>query len=101
MLEEPYFFNSCDDVDCIVKWLCIFASKDDRYADLDGFGRVLFSILVASLLPVTVANMNYAGPIYLAVLVGAVSYWFLWAKKNWTGPNTKIVGIVMNDNASK
>lgn len=58
-------------------------------------------LAVPNVLPVTVTNMNYAGPIYLAVLVGVVSYWFLWAKKNWAGPNMKIVGIVLNDDASK
>ncbi|KAI6351599.1 hypothetical protein MCOR25_009832 [Pyricularia grisea] len=48
-------------------------------------------------LPVTGANMNYAGPVYMAVLVMAVSYWFLWARKHWEGPNMKVVEIVLQN----
>lgn len=54
-----------------------------------------------SILPVTAANMNYAGPVYLVVVLGAVSYWFLWARKNWSGPNMEVVEIVLNNELSK
>ncbi|TLS30109.1 hypothetical protein PpBr36_03848 [Pyricularia pennisetigena] len=53
-------------------------------------------------LPVAGANMNYAGPVYVALLVMAVSYWFSWARRHWEGPNMKVVEIVLqNDDASK
>ncbi|KAI7911165.1 hypothetical protein M9X92_010679 [Pyricularia oryzae] len=54
-----------------------------------------------SILPVTAANMNYAGPVYLVVVLGAVGYWFLWARKNWSGPNMEVVEIVLNNELSK
>lgn len=55
-----------------------------------------------NVLPVTAANMNYAGPVYLVVILGAVGYWFLWARNNWAGPNMDVVEIVLkNDESSK
>lgn len=46
-------------------------------------------------LPVTASNMNYSGPVLLAVLIGAVSLWFVRAKDHWTGPNQDIIDFVM------
>lgn len=55
-----------------------------------------------NVLPVTAVNMNYAGPVYVVVILGAVGYWFLWARRNWVGPNMRVVEIVLkNDEASK
>lgn len=47
-------------------------------------------------LPVTAANMNYAGPVLAAVLVGAVTLWFVRAKTYWAGPNQAIIDFVLN-----
>lgn len=46
-------------------------------------------------LPVTGVNMNYAGPIFIAVFIFAISLWFLRARKHWPGPNEKIVRLVV------
>lgn len=47
-------------------------------------------------LPVTGANMNYAGPIYVLVLCAAMGYWFIWGKAKWPGlnplPVMKVIG---------
>lgn len=44
-----------------------------------------------STIPVTGANMNYCGPVMALVILLSVFSWFVWAKKNWTGPNTTII----------
>ncbi|TDZ16811.1 Choline transport protein [Colletotrichum orbiculare MAFF 240422] len=36
-------------------------------------------------IPVTGTEMNYAGPVYVVVVIGAVSFWFTWGKKHWPG----------------
>jgi choline transport protein len=46
-------------------------------------------------LPVNAVNMNYCGPIFGAVLLFAVSLWFLRARKHWPGPNVDIVRLVV------
>jgi choline transport protein len=38
------------------------------------------------ILPVTKDNMNYAGPIFAAVLLGALSHWFLSGKRTFQMP---------------
>jgi len=40
--------------------------------------------------PVTATSMNYSGPVFLAVMLGATGAWFVWAKNNWAGPNRAI-----------
>lgn len=46
-------------------------------------------------LPVTAENMNYAGPVLAAVLVGAVTLWFARAREHWDGPNQAVVDFVL------
>ena len=48
-------------------------------------------------LPVTGVNMNYCGPIFVAIFVVAISTWYLYARKNWAGPNAAIVHYVINN----
>jgi choline transport protein len=38
------------------------------------------------ILPVTKDNMNYAGPIFGAVVLGALAHWFLHARKTFRMP---------------
>ncbi|ETN41421.1 uncharacterized protein HMPREF1541_03356 [Cyphellophora europaea CBS 101466] len=45
-------------------------------------------------LPVTAENMNYAGPIFVAVLLFALGSWFLRARHSWAGPNPLIVDYI-------
>lgn len=48
-----------------------------------------------STIPVTAANMNYCGPVMVFVLAVTLVLWFVWAKKNWTGPNLTILDFVI------
>lgn len=48
-----------------------------------------------STLPVTGANMNYAGPVMVFVLVVAISLWYIRAKRHWQGPNITIIDFVL------
>lgn len=48
-------------------------------------------------LPVTAANMNYCGPVMGVVLLFIVASWFLKARKNWKGPNTTLMALVLKD----
>ncbi|KAF7561260.1 hypothetical protein G7046_g2888 [Stylonectria norvegica] len=48
-----------------------------------------------STIPVTAANMNYCGPVMVAVLVIAVGAWYLRAKKRWAGPNLTILDFII------
>ncbi|KAF1954363.1 amino acid transporter [Byssothecium circinans] len=41
------------------------------------------------ILPVTKDNMNYAGPIFGAVIIGALGHWFLRARKTFKMPVTR------------
>jgi choline transport protein len=41
------------------------------------------------ILPVTKDNMNYAGPIFLAVLIGALCHWCLNGRKMFKMPVTR------------
>jgi choline transport protein len=41
------------------------------------------------ILPVTKDNMNYAGPIFGAVIVGALGHWFLRGRKTFRIPITR------------
>jgi hypothetical protein len=45
--------------------------------------------------PVTGVNMNYCGPIFLAVVLFATTLWFVRARKHWDGPNVEIVKYVI------
>ncbi|KXJ91878.1 amino acid/polyamine transporter I [Microdochium bolleyi] len=45
--------------------------------------------------PVTPATMNYSGPVFGAVILGAVGVWCVWGRKHWPGPNQKVVDIVL------
>ncbi|KAL6251538.1 hypothetical protein RBB50_001747 [Rhinocladiella similis] len=45
-------------------------------------------------LPVTGTNMNYALPIYVAVVLASLGYWFIWGSKNWPGLNASAIGMV-------
>lgn len=44
--------------------------------------------------PVTGRNMNYAGPVYVVVVLASVAYWFGWGKKRWPGLNQFVVKMV-------
>lgn len=46
-------------------------------------------------IPVTTVSMNYCGPIFLAVLIGAVGAWLLSAGKHWKGPNEDVAKVVI------
>lgn len=46
-------------------------------------------------LPVTASNMNYCGPVFGAVLVGAIGWWFLRAMHTWEGPNAEMLSYIM------
>ncbi|KAH7031539.1 amino acid/polyamine transporter I [Microdochium trichocladiopsis] len=46
-------------------------------------------------LPVTPETMNYCGPVFAAVMSGVVGAWVVWGRRNWRGPNRKIVEIVL------
>lgn len=64
---------------------------------------LLFSLWVMiflpfpSVLPVTASNMNYAGPVFGAVLLGTISVWFLYSRHHWAGPNVAIMNVVLRD----
>jgi choline transport protein len=47
-------------------------------------------------LPVTGVNMNYCGPIFAAVVVIALSLWFIRGWKHWPGPNRAVIKIVID-----
>lgn len=46
-------------------------------------------------LPVTGLNMNYAGPIFGAVLLFTSTLWLFRANKCWAGPNKDIIRFVV------
>lgn len=48
-----------------------------------------------STLPVTGANMNWAGPLMVLVLALAAGLWFLRANKHWQGPNITIIDFML------
>jgi amino acid transporter len=49
-------------------------------------------------IPVTGTGMNYAGPIYVAVVCAAVAYWFGWGKENWGGLDRRAIeNVEMHD----
>ena len=49
-----------------------------------------------STLPVSGSNMNYAGPIFGAVLLLVISLWVLLARKRWGGLDVKIIDYVVS-----
>lgn len=48
-------------------------------------------------LPVTAANMNYSGPVFGVVLIGAVTLWFIRGRSEWDGPNKAVIEYVLKD----
>ena len=48
-----------------------------------------------STLPVTGANMNYCGPVFLVVVIAATVLWVVRGRKHWQGPNTTIIDFVL------
>lgn len=46
-------------------------------------------------LPVTAANMNYSGPVFGVVLIGAVTLWFWRGKLHWDGPNKAVMDYIL------
>ncbi|KAH7254767.1 hypothetical protein FSOLCH5_011247 [Fusarium solani] len=61
---------------------------------------VIIFLPFPSTIPVTAENMNYCGPVMVAVLVIAVGLWFARARKHWSGPNLTILDfVVANANA--
>ena len=48
-----------------------------------------------STVPVTGANMNYAGPRFVLVLLTALIAWFVRARKYWSGPNMSVIDFVV------
>lgn len=44
--------------------------------------------------PVTVAGMNYAGPVMGLALAVTLVLWVFCGKKNWSGPNVAIIDFV-------
>ena len=49
-----------------------------------------------STLPVTGTNMNYAGPIFGAILLLAITLWVLLARNRWPGPSVEIINYVVS-----
>lgn len=47
--------------------------------------------------PVSGMNMNYAGPIFLFVVILALLSLLGWARAHWKGPNNEIVRLVVLD----
>ncbi|EEU37109.1 uncharacterized protein NECHADRAFT_52275 [Fusarium vanettenii 77-13-4] len=61
---------------------------------------VIIFLPFPSTIPVTAENMNYCGPVMVAVLAIAVALWFARARKHWSGPNLTILDfVVANANA--
>ncbi|KAF5586352.1 GABA permease [Fusarium pseudocircinatum] len=56
---------------------------------------VIIFLPFPSTLPVTGENMNYCGPVMVAVLAIAVGLWFTHARKHWNGPNLTILEFVV------
>lgn len=56
------------------------------------FFALIYAVFVAIFLPfpayvpVTGANMNYAGPLMAAVIVWAIIHWFVSGRKRWKAP---------------
>lgn len=48
-------------------------------------------------LPVTAANMNYSGPVFALMVLGATSLWFLWKRSQWSGPNHVVAEFVLSN----
>ena len=47
-----------------------------------------------STLPVTAVNMNYCGPIFGFCFLFSISFWLVWARKHWPGPNIAVMDFV-------
>ena len=56
---------------------------------------VMIFLPFPSTLPVTSSNMNYAGPIFGAVLLFAGSLWVAVARKRWAGPRVEVIEYVV------
>lgn len=42
-------------------------------------------------------TMNWCGPVFGLVMLGALGSWFAWAKDNWPGPNLAIVDFILRN----
>ncbi|ORY55242.1 uncharacterized protein BCR38DRAFT_462016 [Pseudomassariella vexata] len=51
--------------------------------------------------PVTAGTMNYCGPVFLTVMIGALTAWIFWGSKHWPGPNQGVVEIVLRNSGVK
>lgn len=49
-----------------------------------------------TIVPVTASNMNYCGPVFGVVMLGALIAWPIWGCRHWPGPNKDIVEIVLH-----
>ena len=56
---------------------------------------VMIFLPFPSTIPVSGNNMNYAGPIFGAVLLSAIGLWVFLAKKRWAGPSIEIMNYVV------
>lgn len=66
--------------------------------NLVGFVYTVYALIwlpFPNYLPVTASNMNYAGPVLGAVLVGALTLWFVRARTHWEGPNRAVIDFVL------
>ena len=48
-------------------------------------------------LPVTAVNFNYALPIFAAIVLGAMTFWFARAKTSWSGLDKEMIKRVLED----
>lgn len=48
-------------------------------------------------LPVTAANMNYCGPVFALMLLGAISLWFIRGRSQWSGPDHAVAEFVLSN----
>lgn len=57
---------------------------------------LLWSVYVTIWLPfpTTLPVTGYAGPIYVAVVAGAITYWLAWGKAKWPGLNRTAIEMV-------
>ena len=56
-----------------------------------------FFLCFPTMLPVTGENMNYALPILSFVVLLALIWWFVWGRRNWSGPNVQIIALVVEE----
>lgn len=52
-------------------------------------------------LPVTAANMNYCGPVFGLMLLGATTLWFVRGRAWWAGPNPVVAEFVLGQDQQR